>query len=156
VTFAQGFVNEGRSVSDPLVLAAQDSFRSARSDGPDEAKPLPAFSFEDRIMKPIALPVALACVALLALRAAAAAPDAAADSAEARAAIASAAASSAPESPAAAFERMLAPRAPAAAPIATGTPADSLTHAFNVALWNAPAPAMHQASARIHRTGSAQ
>ncbi|MCD6732085.1 MAG: hypothetical protein LT103_00590 [Burkholderiaceae bacterium] len=103
-------------------------------------------------MKPIAFPVALACAGLLALRAAAAAPDAGTDGAEARAAVVSAA----PESPAAAFERMLAPRTPAAAPVAAGTSTDSLTRAFNVALWNAPAPAMRQASARTHRIGSAR
>lgn len=107
-------------------------------------------------MKPIALSVALTCAGLLALRAAAAAPDAAAERAEARAAIALAVESSPPESPAAAFERMLAPRAPIAAPAAAGTPADSLTHAFNAALWDTPAPAVRQASVRIHRTGSAQ
>jgi len=82
-------------------------------------------------MKSIALPVALACAALLALRAAA---------------VSAGAESPAPESPAAAFERMLAPRAPVAAPAPTGAPADSLTRAFNAALWNAPAPAMRHAS----------
>ncbi len=102
-------------------------------------------------MKPIALPLVLACAGLLALRAAAAAPGT-----DAPASAVAVAVSSAPESPAAAFERMLAPRAPVAAPAAAGTPADSLTHAFNVALWNAPTPAMRQASARIHRTGSVQ
>jgi hypothetical protein len=101
-------------------------------------------------MKPIALPVALACAALLALRAAAV-PDAGADGAEARAG----AGSTAPESPAAAFERMLAPRAPMAAP-AFGAPADSLTRAFNAALWSTPVPATHPASAQIARIGSVQ
>lgn len=107
-------------------------------------------------MKPITLPLALACAGLLALRAAGAAPDAGPDGDEARAAIVAAAGSFAPESPAAAFERMLAPRTPAAAPVAAGTSTDSLTRAFNVALWNAPAPAMRQASARTHRIGSAR
>ncbi len=107
-------------------------------------------------MKPITLPLALACAGLLALRAAGAAPDAGPDGDEARAAIVAAAGSFAPESPAAAFERMLAPRAPVAAPAAAGTPADSLTHAFNVALWDTPAPAMRHASVRIHRVGGAQ
>jgi hypothetical protein len=79
-------------------------------------------------MKPIAVAVALAGAALLA----AAGP--------------SAAESPARESPAAAFERMLAPRAPATAPAPAGAPADPLTRAFNAALWNAPAPATHHPS----------
>lgn len=84
-------------------------------------------------MKPIALPIALACVALIALRTAAAAPDVAPDADRARAT----AAAALPESPAASFERMLAPRTPSAARV-SGAPADALTHAFNVALWSAP------------------
>lgn len=107
-------------------------------------------------MKPIALPVALACAALLALRATAAS-DVGADRAEARAAAGSfAAGSPASESPAAAFERMLASRAPVTAPARAGAPTDSLTRAFNAVLWNAPAPAMHHVSARAHQIGSAQ
>lgn len=106
-------------------------------------------------MKPIALPVALACSGLLALRAAAATPDVAPNGAEARVAVAAAIAT-APESPAAAFERMLAPRAPVPGPAATGVSPDALTRAFNVALWDTPAPAVHQAKAPAHPIGSAQ
>ena len=102
-------------------------------------------------MKPIALTVALACAALLTLPAAAA-PDVGADGAEARAA----AESPAPESPAAAFERMFAPRAPVTALAPAGAPADSLTRAFNAALWSTPAQATHHTSARSDRIGSVQ
>lgn len=98
-------------------------------------------------MKPTALPVAMACFALIVLRTAAA--DTATDAAAANAAIAS----STPESPAAAFERMLAPRTPAPAPVA-GTPTDVLTHAFNVVLWTEPP--MPQMSAQVRHTWNAR
>lgn len=100
-------------------------------------------------MRSIAPPLALACVALLALRSAAA-PDAEADATRARVVIAAAGA----ESPAAAFDRMLAPRSPTPAPRATGTQADALTHAFNLTLWSAT-PA-RQTSVRSDHTGRAQ
>lgn len=98
-------------------------------------------------MKPIALPATtLACVALIALHTAAAAPDVASDATRARATIAA----SLPESPAAAFDRMLAPRTPAPEPAVAGTPADALTRAFNVAVWSAQP--VRQASAQVHHT----
>lgn len=105
-------------------------------------------------MKPIVLPAALACVTLFVLRAAAAAPEAPADTVQARAAIVAASESSPPESPAAAFERMLSPRTPVQAPAAAGASPDALTHAFNASLWSAPALAMHQARAPGLPTGS--
>ncbi len=104
-------------------------------------------------MKSIAVAAALAS-ALLTLRATAAAPEAGSYCAEPRAAAVVAARSAAagapaPESPAAAFERMLAPRTPVTGPAPVGMPADALTRAFNAVLWNAPNPAIRDASTRV-------
>ncbi len=105
-------------------------------------------------MKPIALPVALACATLFSLRAAAAAPDAGAADADTDAYEVILA--STPESPAAAFERLLAQRTPIAAPSPVGTSADTLARAFDAALWSAPEPEIRQASVRVHPVGSAR
>lgn len=110
-------------------------------------------------MKPIALSTSLALAALLALPAA---PIAAADAgiATARPTAAPAAhalaavRSSVPESPAAAFERMLAPRTGVASPAPGGASADVLTQAFNEALWTSPASTRLHASGQLRRAGS--
>jgi hypothetical protein len=107
-------------------------------------------------MKPIVVAVALAS-ALLMLRAVAASPGADTDCVEPVLVAGLAAAGPfAPESPAAAFARMLAPRAPVTAPAPVGAPADALTRAFNAVLWSAPIPAMNDASAQIPRVASAE
>ncbi|MCL4774653.1 MAG: hypothetical protein KJZ98_11965 [Burkholderiaceae bacterium] len=105
-------------------------------------------------MKSIVLPVALACATLFALRLATAAPDAGA--ADAATDAYEVVLSSAPESPAAAFERMLAPRTPIAAPPPVGASPDALARAFDAVLRDAPASDTRQAAVRIHPVGSAR
>ncbi len=93
-------------------------------------------------MKPIVLTTLLAGVVLLHAHPASAQPPAA----ELRPAAA------APESPAAAFQRLLA-HAPTPAQAPAGAPADPLTRAFNHALWTTPGPAVAYATAAPQANG---
>lgn len=106
-------------------------------------------------MKTTALCAALALAALLALRPAAAAA-AAPDLPGAQADAAGRPAASQPESPMAAFERMLAPRVPTASAARAPAQADPLLPAFHLALWSKPAERRHASAARIHPVGALQ
>lgn len=101
-------------------------------------------------MKTTALCAALALAALLALRPAAAAPDAPTPQADAT----DRPAASQPESPMAAFERMLAPRVPTANAARTPAQVDPLLPAFQLALWSKPAERRQASAARIHSVGA--
>ena len=103
-------------------------------------------------MKTTALCAALALAALLALRPAAAAPDAPTPQADAT----DRPAASQPESPMAAFERMLAPRAPTASAARAPAQADPLLPAFHLALWSKPAERRHASAARTDAVGVLQ
>lgn len=103
-------------------------------------------------MKTTALCAALALAALLALRPAAAAPDAPAPQGDAT----DRPAASQPESPMAAFERMLAPRVPTANAARTPAQVDPLLPAFHLALWSKPVQRRHASAARIHPVGALQ
>lgn len=104
-------------------------------------------------MKPTVLPILLTCAALISLHAYADAANTPAERAAPGLAVEASASlpavrMSTPESPAAAFHRMLA-HAPGAAQPPIGAPADALTSAINAALWSASRPASGYASARL-------
>ena len=101
-------------------------------------------------MKTTALSAALALAALLALRPAAAAPDLPGAQADAAARLAA----SQPESPMAAFERMLAARVPTASAARAPAQVDPLLPAFQLALWSKPAERRQASAARIHSVGA--
>jgi|SRR5690606_21346149 hypothetical protein len=103
------------------------------------------------IMKTTALAVALSFASLLALQPASAAPEFpdAYQAAGGRIAYE-------PESPAAAFARLLAPRTPVTGTAQAPAQVDPLLPAFNLALWSRPAARRHAAAARIHEVGARQ
>ncbi len=103
-------------------------------------------------MKTTALCAALALAALLALRPVAAAPDLSGAQADA----ADRPAASQPESPMAAFERILAARVPTASAARAPAQVDPLLPAFHLALWSKPADRRQASAARIHAIGVLQ
>jgi len=103
------------------------------------------------IMKTTAFAVALSFASLLALQPAVAAPEVADAYQAAAGRIAYQ-----PESPVAAFERMLAPRTPVTATVQAPEQVDPLMPAFNLALWSKPATQRHAAAARLHTVGALQ
>ncbi|HLS56637.1 MAG TPA: hypothetical protein VK052_11210 [Zeimonas sp.] len=102
-------------------------------------------------MKTTAFAVALSFASLLALQPAVAAPDFTDADQAAAGRIAYE-----PESPVAAFARMLAPRTPAAGTVQAPAQVDPLMPAFNLALWSKPAAQRHAAAARLHTVGALQ